>query len=484
MNFQWLSIFILAFQLVGIGAFAQLENNYIPRTTFDKKAKDLKADIQAQLKRELEETPKEDRKLIESYFELKTKYLIHLVESGYVIDDDAMQNLVDSIFNQLARTNKINKKPRITLIIKSPVINATCYGDGVFAVSVGLLSRMDNVSQLAFVLAHELAHYENDHVKNKILQLVRSDYENKLKSNFKRLWESDDSKPEEIEEIQKLVYESRNFSREKEFEADSIGLQYLKNAGFAEAQALRALDKLDSVKYSKHHIGLRVFLPLDNKNFLLEPEWMRSRLSVYSKQPPGSFLFTDDSLKTHPEFELRKGRLQGRIGDGKEEIHAPEFNHLIAICDFEVLESLYWFRQADRALLEALELLTLYPRNEYLVSMVSKILIRTYDGTIYIPTYTFNYDETLRLVNNFLQNTTQKEKGEIAYHFLNNQSNFNPQSEEHYYLLWKVCSLTERKPQKNQIKSEYKKNFPDGKYAAFMKDSYSLSDVMKRLNHY
>lgn len=485
------AIFIFFWLIISTNiGYAQFENTYTPRKTFDKNSKDLIANIHWQFKREMEETPIDERKIIESYFELKTKYLIHLVKSGYVIDDEPLQSMVESIFDQLVLANKIEKKPRVVLIIKSPIVNATCYGDGIFAISVGLLSRMENNSQLAFVLAHELAHYQRDHVKEKILQLEKSDYQSKVKSSYKRIWESDEISPDQIEEIQKLVYETKNYSREKEYEADAIGFEYLTTSGFAEQQGLRALDKLDSANYSKHTIGLRVFLPLDNKNFLLQPEWMRNRLSIYSKPPAGSLILSNDSLKSHPDIRLRKERLAKSIVGTKQVPHNPNFEYQIDLCDFEVVESMYWLRQADRALFEALELLSLYPENAYLISTISKILIRVYElkaslsYSIYIPTYTYEYDETLLLVNNFLQNTTAKQIGEIAYHFLNNQSNFTPDFEEQYYLLWKICSLTARKSQKNEIRSEYKHRFPNGSYLGLMKESHTLSDAMKKLGQY
>ncbi len=462
---------------------AQLEWNYTPRKTFSKDSKELIAAIQEQRELELEETPKEDRKIIESYFELKSKYLIHLVKSGFVIDDDSLQNLVESIFDQIVVTNQIVKKPGIVLIIKSPIINATCYGDGIFAVSVGLLSRMQSESQLAFVLAHELAHYQKDHVKEKIVQFVKSEYQNKLKTGIKEIWNSDDVTPDQIEEVQKLVYQSRNYSRAMEYEADSIGFKYLANSPFVESAALELLDKLDSAKYSKYNIGLRSFLPLDSEHYLLQPEWMRKRLSVYSKPPVGTFL-SEDSLKSHPDIKLRKARLLKWIKDRDSEFQFPEFQYQIERCDFEVVESLYWLRQADRALYEALQLLSLYPKNSYLISTISKILIRVNERNIQIPTYTYQYDETLLLVNNFLQNTTREQIGEIVYHFLANPSNFTPDSQEQHYLLWKICSLTARNQEKNRLKAEYKRIFPTGKYLGVMKDNYSLDEALRKLKSY
>ncbi len=71
--------------------------------------------------------------------------------------------------------------------------------------------------------------------------------------------------------------------------------------------------------------------------------------------------------------------------------------------------------------------------------------------------------------------------GEVAFHFLNNQSHFNPEKEEHYYLLWKICSLTIRNQVKKRIKETYKTKFPGGRYYSFMRDGITLNQAMSIL---
>ncbi len=62
----------------------------------------------------------------------------------------------------------------------------------------------------------------------------------------------------------------------------------------------------------------------------------------------------------------------------------------------------------------------------------------------FVSKYTRGYGERLLQVNSMLYNITQEETAEIGYHFINNQSNFNPADERHYYLLWQLCNLTNR----------------------------------------
>jgi predicted Zn-dependent protease len=49
------------------------------------------------------------------------------------------------------------------LVVESPEVNAFCLPNGTMVVQTGLLLRMENEAQLAFVLGHELTHYLKRH---------------------------------------------------------------------------------------------------------------------------------------------------------------------------------------------------------------------------------------------------------------------------------------------------------------------------------
>jgi hypothetical protein len=73
--------------------------------------------------------------------------------------------------------------------------------------------------------------------------------------------------------------------------------------------------------------------------------------------------------------------------------------------------------------------------------------------------FTSSLSESERLVNNFLFNMSKEEVAELAYHFLNNRENFDPQNAAHYYLLWETCHLTSRDHVKATVAASYVKRF-------------------------
>ncbi len=120
--------------------------------------------------------PASKRGEIAQLFKARNNYLIGLIQQGSAIRDDSLQAVVDRVMSRLVAGNQLNRSPKLTLILKDPTINAFCYGEGTFAVTIGLLSRIHSGDDLAFTLAHELAHFELDHVMTRLLKQVESDY--------------------------------------------------------------------------------------------------------------------------------------------------------------------------------------------------------------------------------------------------------------------------------------------------------------------
>ncbi|HEY0651474.1 MAG TPA: hypothetical protein VGD65_00040 [Chryseosolibacter sp.] len=149
-----------------------------------------------------------------------------------------------------------------------------------------------------------------------------------------------------------------------------------------------------------------------------------------------------------------------------------QFEDVAARAEFEAMENAFLFRQYDRAMFSALQLINRYPDNTYLVSRIGVMLINMFGAETpehispYVSRYTANYSEELRLVNNFLLNLTHREIGEVAYHFLKNPEFFDSETKSHYYLRWKICELTYRIEERDKIRKEFKAKF-DENIAAF-----------------
>lgn len=447
---------------------AQLDRHYSPRNYHSGLSKELIDELQSQFDAESRSMPT-NREVRQINFDRRMAFMEKVLDGGFV-KDDSLENYVANVLNKIVRNNTLQSFPRRALILSSPHVNAVCYGQGIYAVTVSLLARIENENQLAFILAHELAHDELGHIRTRIVQEADLDLNAKARAQTFRIISGKIVK-EEIDEFRALIYDFSRHSRKNELRADSMALVLLRNAKYNEQEAFSALTILQAAQSPKYEIGAELFLPLHSKNYPFQDYWLNDRLTVYSKKYMGTFLYAADSIESHPTITQRKKDLQLYLTNQNEDSDKqPEsfVNAVTEIASFETIESAYKNREYDLALYHALQLYNRYPKNTYIISRVGKILTDLYElkGSYrfddYVSKFTPNYCEELKLINGFLYNVTQEELGEIAYHFLADHADVNRNEKSLYYLLWKISSLTRRDDVVADISDRYKAKFGTG----------------------
>ena len=445
---------------------AQLRYDYHPRQTHSELSEDLIRQLEFQFEEEDKNMPS-DRVVRRINFERRIAFMEKVLDGAF-IKDDSVENYVGNVLNNIVEYNTLQTYPRRALVLSSPHINAVCYGQGIYAVTIGLLSRIENENQLAFILAHELAHDELGHIRARIVQEADLDLEEKARhQTFKVIAGKIDDK--EISEFRNLLYGYCKHSRKNEMRADSMAMTLLRKAHYNEQEAFSALTVLQSTQSPKYEIGAELFSPFHSIENPFQDYWLNDRLTVYSKKYMGTFLYAADSIETHPSIAVRKKVLSAYLTNQVEK-HAGqplEFAKAVSeIAAFETVESAYKNRAYDLSLYYALQLYNRYPDNTYLVSRIGKILTDLYEVKNlprfedYVAKFTPNYCDELKLVNSFLYNLTQQELGEIAFQFINND--FKSTEKNHHYLLWKISSLTYRNDLIAKITGDYKSRFGVG----------------------
>jgi hypothetical protein len=465
LQYSSITLFITVLVLASYNTNAQLQKCYQPRETHSGLSKDLIDGLESQFEQE-SKSMSGNREVRQINFDRKMVFMEKVLDGAF-IKDDSLETYVENVLNKIIDHNSLQSYPRRVLILSSPHVNAVCYGQGIYAITVSLLGRMENESQLAFILAHELAHDELGHIRTRIVQEADLDLENKVRQQTFKIISGKIVK-QEIEEFRRLIYNYSKHSRSNEMRADSMALVLLRNAHYDEGEAFSALSVLQAAQSPKYEIGAELFLPFHTGDYPFQDYWLNDRLSVYSKKYMGTFLYSPDSIESHPTIELRKKILSSykTNQEGDSFIQPAAFVSTVTeIAAFETVESAYKNKEYDLALYHALQLYNRYPRNTYIVSRIGKILSDLYVARnsnsfdAYVAKYTPNYGNELKLINSFLYNLTQKELGDVAFHFLTSHSNFNPQEKSHYYLLWKVSSLTHRSDLSAKTSEAYKTRF-------------------------
>lgn len=164
---------------------------------------------------------------------------------GEVTDRDLVR-YVDSIGQLVARTSELPNLKYSFTVLDTDMINAFALPGGYVHITRGLLALANSEAEVAGVLAHEIGHITGRHSAQRYSQGVLTG----IGVNVLGILTGS----RELANIAGTgaEYYMRSYSRDHEFEADTLGVRYLKRAGFeAKAMAsflasLRAQSQLDA----------------------------------------------------------------------------------------------------------------------------------------------------------------------------------------------------------------------------------------------
>lgn len=220
-------------------------------------------------------------------FHLRSEYLVdELLIGGDVIFGDTISNYCNRILDHLLKDEPSLRHQLRIYVVKSPEVNAYATGNGIIFINLGLIAQVENEAQLAYVIAHEVIHYKNEHVLNQYIE------EEKIK-NGEDLYR----KTNRSEQLNALS----TYSKSQELEADKDGFRlFFNNSGYTHRAPIYVMDVL---QYS--------YLPFDEIPFdttFLNTEAMQlpSAYLLKSTAPITAEADYDDSQSSHPNIKTRK----------------------------------------------------------------------------------------------------------------------------------------------------------------------------------
>lgn len=136
---------------------------------------------------------------------------------------------VNGIFKKLLKQVSRKKIKYQYTVIKENEVNAYAVAGGKMLIHSKLIDFVDSEDELAFVIAHEIAHNELKHCIKKIQYAVRANQINPTLGDI-------------VSEAYQIY--DMPFSKDEEFAADELGVKLLKKAGFKKDGAIRFFEKL------------------------------------------------------------------------------------------------------------------------------------------------------------------------------------------------------------------------------------------------
>lgn len=304
-------------------------------STYEKVERDIKAD-----------RPELAVSLRKNFYTAIHTSIDKILQSEVCVFGDPISIYVKDIAKNLLKDDKETFKQLRFYTLKSNETNAISTDQGIIFVTTGLISQVSSEAQIAYVLAHEIAHYKRKHVLERFKQktvLKNANY-----------------------------YELSTYSKERELEADADAIDLYKKAGYDEALIEPTFDVL---MYS--------YLPFDevkipqnffNSNDFYVPDF---------KFPKEAFEITaeenyNDSKSSHPNISKRKKQVlevleKGTGWTGSPNIlGADRFNEIRTIARFESIRNSILSLDLTNALYSIFVLEKEFPNSEYLTQMKAK----------------------------------------------------------------------------------------------------------------
>ncbi|MFY0628121.1 MAG: M48 family metalloprotease [Reichenbachiella sp.] len=458
------SIVFLLFLVIFFGE-ALGQSIYQPKDHYDAQSQGLVERIRAEGRKYSDPLPK-NHGVIKDVIDESVEWHVEQISNGKFIKDPVWEKYINGIVDKIVNTTGV-ARPFKVFIVKNPSINAFCTPIGSLIINNGLLSRLNSEEQLTFVLAHEIAHWELEHIKRQIVNQMNTEGGKGAKKEVKKL-SSGRISVQGIREIRRYMERISKFSRDMELEADSMAFLIYTKLRYDSHLAIETMDMLDSNYLYSPYYGSKLFKALDFEKFPFNTKWVTDdsnrefRIAAARVGP----------LSTHPELPVRKERLLNKIESSSSFfIDAPsaQFDKVKReaamediICAYEIDYYL------DQSLYYALRLYNEDKTNSFVNEMITKILYRVSElkenGMFLVRSEIERTNKELYYVNTFLNNITDNEALDLAFYFLNHKGNFDKRNEEHFMVLYEICGATNRFKMQEMVKNGYRATFPKGKY--------------------
>jgi predicted Zn-dependent protease len=341
---------LIFLSLVGFSHAQTDFNNYYSLRSKGAIPIDFTKSSKSKMQEDLQSKSSQSNKAKEKLFYEGVNYAIdEMLHSGMVVYGDEISTYVNDIMDKLLQHDPDLRGKLRAYTIKSNATNAFSTDQGIIFVTTGLIAQITNEAQLAYVLAHEIAHYQHKHVKETF------DWK---QQNFKY-----------SDRINRLS----NHSKDKEFEADKEGLIIYHKAGYAMDPVFETFDVL---MYS--------YLPFDEIQFptaYFNTDKVFVPLSLFPKKnyPIKAVEDYNDDNSSHPNIKKRKEAIEKEVGayanwsQTSNLLGESRFKNVQNIARFETVRSDILDSQYGDALYSIFLLEKDFPESMYLKRMKAQV---------------------------------------------------------------------------------------------------------------
>tara|TARA_R110002049_G_scaffold58117_3_gene158442 strand:+ start:1179 stop:2528 length:1350 start_codon:yes stop_codon:yes gene_type:complete len=249
---------------------------------------------------------------IKKVFKDRDEKVIEAIEDSTYVFNSKIKEDLNSVLQHIYKSNPEINTTDFNFFIKNSIIpNAACYGDGMFEINLGLLTKLESNDELAFIICHEIAHKLLDHSIKGITKRIRSINSKETKEKVKEIKRNKYGQTRAaLSLIDELSIDILDYSKEVEAEADSLGFVLFSKTKYSKQAALNALEKLRRIDEMVLYHDVKIDSVFNFKNYPFKDYWLKETISLFdTSEKINDFSLVSDTLKTHPEIEFRVNKL-------------------------------------------------------------------------------------------------------------------------------------------------------------------------------
>ena len=335
---------------------------------------------------------KENKDDYKEVYENRFKMISSLLKSSRLVAEPDAHQYLQSVLDKIVSVNPELKPLAIRLVFSRDWWpNAYSMGEGTLVVNAGLLVRLKDESELAFVMCHELAHLYLDHSEKAIRKNISAVNSTEFKDEIKRLKKQEYGVNAELEKLlKKFAFSTRRHSRDNEAEADGQGMKFLRNTKFNSGGAISCLHMLDTVDDSTFYANVDLPSVFNFPDYYFKKRWIQNEAVIFGQMKGDNSGLTEkekDSLRTHPDCPKRIATLEPIVASLKTGQHflvdSVVFSQLKNRFEVELIEELYQEESYSFNLYFALGLLRSGEYRQYAIYSIARVLNSLYDAQAY-----------------------------------------------------------------------------------------------------
>ena len=251
---------------------------------------------------------------------------------------------------------------------------------------------------------------------------------------------------------------------------------YLRNTKYDENEAISTLALLDSIDKEKYNEPLELEELFDSPEYPFKDSWIAKEQSLFDFAKGDEDEFHEDSLKTHPDCSKRIALLKPSIEKNTKEgariflQQESEFQELVRLSDFELLESELTLGNYGYCLFQSIKFLKHHPNNVYLYAMINQCIYLIHKAQQehsmgkYVRLASQVEDEDYKQLNTFLHRLRLSEMAKVGYFFAQKHKKQFAADEYFLYTLWLSSKMMEKPEEASAYQREYVDKFPKGRF--------------------